>query len=80
VLPAPYPYTAQYLKEVSEIAARLDRQVIDRLVRSLVELRGRGGRLFILGRGWGRRQRHLCREREVSQDVAAVVLKAVYWR
>jgi D-sedoheptulose 7-phosphate isomerase len=46
-------YTAQYLDEVREIAARLDRQVIDRLVASLVELRGRGGRLFILGVGGG---------------------------
>jgi D-sedoheptulose 7-phosphate isomerase len=46
-------YTTQYLDEVREIAARLDRQVIDRLVALLVELRGRDGRLFILGVGGG---------------------------
>jgi D-sedoheptulose 7-phosphate isomerase len=46
-------YTTQYLEEVREIAARLDRHEIERLVASLVELRGRGGRLFILGVGGG---------------------------
>ncbi len=47
------PYTSLYLDEVREIAARLDRREIDRLVESLVELRRRGGRLFILGVGGG---------------------------
>jgi D-sedoheptulose 7-phosphate isomerase len=46
-------YTSQYLDEVREVAARLDRSEIDRLVEALVELRGRGGRLFILGVGGG---------------------------
>jgi D-sedoheptulose 7-phosphate isomerase len=46
-------YTSQYLDEVREIAARLDRREIDGLVEALVELRGRGGRLFILGVGGG---------------------------
>lgn len=44
---------AQYLKEVVEIAERLDREAIERLVDSLVEVRGRGGRLFFLGVGGG---------------------------
>jgi len=46
-------YTAQYLKEVSEIAGLLDLREIDRMVELLVELRRRGGRLFILGVGGG---------------------------
>jgi len=49
----PIVYTSQYLDEVREIAARLDRREIDRLVESLAELRRRGGRLFILGVGGG---------------------------
>jgi D-sedoheptulose 7-phosphate isomerase len=46
-------YTSRYLHEVHEIAARLDHRDIDRLVEALVELRRRGGRLFILGVGGG---------------------------
>lgn len=46
-------YTAEYLKEVTEIVARLDHEQIDRLVDSLAALRRRGVRLFILGVGGG---------------------------
>ncbi|MDR7471000.1 MAG: SIS domain-containing protein, partial [Armatimonadota bacterium] len=46
-------YTSQYLDEVREIAARLDRREIERLVEALADLRRRGGRLFILGVGGG---------------------------
>jgi D-sedoheptulose 7-phosphate isomerase len=41
----------QYLDEVREIADKLDAAVIERQVRKLVELRARGGRLFLLGVG-----------------------------
>ena len=41
----------QYLDEVREIASQLDVATIERLVRKLVELRARGGRLFFLGVG-----------------------------
>jgi D-sedoheptulose 7-phosphate isomerase len=40
-----------YLEEVREIADRLDVAVIERVVQKLVELRARGGRLFLLGVG-----------------------------
>lgn len=46
-------YTSQYLAEAGEILQRLDSAAIDRLVGELVRLRGRGGRLFILGVGGG---------------------------
>jgi len=41
----------QYLDEVREIADQLDVSAIERLVQKLVELRARGGRLFLLGVG-----------------------------
>jgi D-sedoheptulose 7-phosphate isomerase len=41
----------QYLDEVREIADRLDVTAIEQLVKKLVELRARGGRLFLLGVG-----------------------------
>ncbi|HUB68376.1 MAG TPA: SIS domain-containing protein [Candidatus Methylacidiphilales bacterium] len=41
----------QYLDEVREIADKLDAAIIERQVRKLVELRARGGRLFLLGVG-----------------------------
>jgi len=41
----------QYLDEVREIADKLDVAVIERVVQKLVELRARGGRLFLLGVG-----------------------------
>ena len=50
---SPTVYTAQYLREVSEIAGLLDLREIDRMVGLLADLRRRGGRLFILGVGGG---------------------------
>ena len=44
-------YTEDYLAEASRIASALDRGAIEALVAALVELRGRGGRLFVLGVG-----------------------------
>jgi D-sedoheptulose 7-phosphate isomerase len=44
-------YTAEYLKEASQIIDRLDQTAIERMARLLVELRDRGGRLFFLGVG-----------------------------
>lgn len=46
-------FVAQYLKEVVEIAKQLDREAIERLVDLLVKVRGRGGRLFVIGVGGG---------------------------
>jgi D-sedoheptulose 7-phosphate isomerase len=47
------PYTKQYLGEAAQILAQLDAVVIDRMVQELVDLRARGGRLFIMGSGGG---------------------------
>jgi D-sedoheptulose 7-phosphate isomerase len=44
-------YTARYLTEAREIAARLDVTAIERLVAMLAALRDRHGRLFVLGVG-----------------------------
>jgi D-sedoheptulose 7-phosphate isomerase len=44
-------YTARYLTEAREIAARLDVTAIERLVVMLAALRDRHGRLFVLGVG-----------------------------
>ena len=44
-------FTKDFLREVSEIAGRLDSEAIDRMARGLVELRNRNGRLFLLGVG-----------------------------
>src|SRR5437879_5195599 len=46
-------YVAQYLQEVIEIAGLLDRSAIERTADLLLELRERGGRLFLLGVGGG---------------------------
>src|SRR2546422_7462015 len=46
-------YVAQYLQEVIEIAGLLDRSAIERTADLLLELRERGGRLFVLGVGGG---------------------------
>ncbi|SRR5579884_436167 len=45
--------TAQYLHEAGEILQLLDQDAIERTVDVLVELRERGGRLFVLGVGGG---------------------------
>jgi D-sedoheptulose 7-phosphate isomerase len=44
-------FASEYLAEASRIIERLDVQAIDRLVDLLVDVRERGGRLFILGVG-----------------------------
>ena len=46
-------YVKEYIEEASEILRRIDAQLIHRVVARLVELRERGGRLFILGVGGG---------------------------
>jgi D-sedoheptulose 7-phosphate isomerase len=40
-----------YLQEVREITGRIDKKSIEKMVRQLVEIRERGGRLFFLGIG-----------------------------
>jgi D-sedoheptulose 7-phosphate isomerase len=44
-------FTQQFLAEAAEIIARLDTAAIDKAVHALAALRGRGGRLFVLGVG-----------------------------
>ena len=44
-------FVAQYLDQVGQVAARLDRGAISRLVDLLADVRQSGGRLFILGVG-----------------------------
>jgi D-sedoheptulose 7-phosphate isomerase len=44
-------HSEQYLEEVAEIAARLNRDEIERLALLLSDVRARGGRLFFLGVG-----------------------------
>jgi D-sedoheptulose 7-phosphate isomerase len=46
-------YIAQYLEETAAIAGRLDREAIARLVRLVVDVRARAGRIFFLGVGGG---------------------------
>lgn len=44
-------FTEQFLAEASEIIHKLDTTAIDKTVSALAAIRGRGGRLFILGVG-----------------------------
>lgn len=44
-------FVARYLDEVQEVARRIDRAAVGRLVDLLVDLRAGSGRLFILGVG-----------------------------
>lgn len=46
-------YTEKYFEESRQILAQMDASAIDRMVSELTSLRGRGGRLFILGSGGG---------------------------
>ena len=46
-------YVEQYLAEAAEVLVRLDRAQIERVLRLLIALRQRGGRLFVLGVGGG---------------------------
>ena len=44
-------HVASYFQQVGEIARRIDLPGVDAIARALVELRRRGGRLFLLGVG-----------------------------
>jgi len=44
-------FVERYLDEVVQIAERVDRQAVSRLVDMLVNVRAEGGRLFVLGVG-----------------------------
>jgi D-sedoheptulose 7-phosphate isomerase len=44
-------FTARYLDEVREVAARIDRAAVEAVVTLLADVRARGGRLFVLGVG-----------------------------
>lgn len=44
-------FTQQFLAEASQIIGKLDTAAIDKCVEALAAIRGRGGRLFILGVG-----------------------------
>lgn len=44
-------YSEQHLRETQEIVSKLQPDVLERMVGKLVEIRARGGRLFILGVG-----------------------------
>jgi D-sedoheptulose 7-phosphate isomerase len=44
-------HTSEYIADAAEILRRLDKDAIERMVRLLVDLRRRGGRLFFLGVG-----------------------------
>jgi D-sedoheptulose 7-phosphate isomerase len=46
-------YVNQYLEEAIAIAHQLDQDAIERMAELLRDLRGRGGRLFLLGVGGG---------------------------
>jgi D-sedoheptulose 7-phosphate isomerase len=44
-------FVERYLEEVREVAARIDRAAVDALVELMVEVRAKGGRVFVLGVG-----------------------------
>jgi D-sedoheptulose 7-phosphate isomerase len=46
-------YTAAYLAEVRELAARIDPTIVNRMIELLLEIRAQGGRIFFLGVGGG---------------------------
>jgi len=46
-------YIKEYIEEIHRVTDGLDQGVIERMIRSLVELREKGGRLFFLGVGGG---------------------------
>jgi D-sedoheptulose 7-phosphate isomerase len=46
-------YSKRYIEEATAVLKQLDQQAIEAMVEQLVELRGRLGRLFILGVGGG---------------------------
>ncbi len=46
-------YTKKYFEEVAAVAAGIDQQAIDQMIDILLDVRTRGGRLFIIGVGGG---------------------------
>jgi D-sedoheptulose 7-phosphate isomerase len=44
-------YVEAYLQQAAEIAGKIDQSTVERIVAGLIDLRERGGRLFILGVG-----------------------------
>jgi D-sedoheptulose 7-phosphate isomerase len=46
-------YTRKYYEEVAAVAAGIDQEAVDRMIDILLEVRSRGGRLFIIGVGGG---------------------------
>jgi D-sedoheptulose 7-phosphate isomerase len=46
-------HAAMYLSEATEILRKLDADVLERMAALIVETRGRGGRLFVVGVGGG---------------------------
>jgi D-sedoheptulose 7-phosphate isomerase len=46
-------HSVAYLAAATQLARRLDSRQLDAMARGLAELRGRGGRLFVLGVGGG---------------------------
>jgi D-sedoheptulose 7-phosphate isomerase len=44
-------FTDEYLKEVTQVAERIDRAAVERIVDLLGEVRERGGRVFVIGVG-----------------------------
>jgi D-sedoheptulose 7-phosphate isomerase len=50
---APSNHSERYFGEVSSLAQRVNAEIVDEIVRGIVSLRDRGGRLFVLGVGGG---------------------------
>ena len=46
-------YTRKYYDEVAAVAAAIDQEAVDGMIDILVDVRARGGRLFIVGVGGG---------------------------
>lgn len=46
-------YTTQYIEEARKILDQIDQKAIEKMVDLMVELRQKGGRLFLLGSGGG---------------------------
>lgn len=44
-------HSQRYLKQTAQIALAIDHEAVERMVAALVQLRARGGRLFLLGVG-----------------------------
>jgi D-sedoheptulose 7-phosphate isomerase len=46
-------FTERYLEQTAAVARALDSGAVDKIVQILIALRGRGGRLFVIGVGGG---------------------------